>query len=203
MTGCGPGKLFGPTITPTPTSTKTPAPTSTTTNTPLPTSTPMPIYQFDAEGIELPLHLIPGHGLDKDKIGVIRHKEKGIIIGQYDDCKYLFIRTPDGIEGWVAAYGYNMSTLCENISAKVPPPSPTPDERPKIVLDVKNKTGEYLSIRLSGPEEYDFEYKSFDYAWRILPGTYEYTISGCKGDKSTGTITFSKDFTWTLECTVK
>ncbi len=39
-TSCGPGQLFGPTITPTPTNTLTPTPTSTIT--PSPTSTPTP-----------------------------------------------------------------------------------------------------------------------------------------------------------------
>lgn len=40
LSSCGPGKLFGPTITPSPTSTKTPTPTFTPTLTPSPTSTP-------------------------------------------------------------------------------------------------------------------------------------------------------------------
>lgn len=49
LSGCGPGQLFGPTLTPTPspTSTLTPTPTPTLTptptNTPLPTATPTPL----------------------------------------------------------------------------------------------------------------------------------------------------------------
>ena len=40
LSGCGPGQLFGPTITPSPTITNTPTPTLTPTNTSTPTSTP-------------------------------------------------------------------------------------------------------------------------------------------------------------------
>ena len=40
MSACGPGQLFGPTITPSPTFTLTPSPTSTPTLTPTATSTP-------------------------------------------------------------------------------------------------------------------------------------------------------------------
>lgn len=39
-TGCGPGQLLGPTLTPTPTPTLMPTPMPTSTNTPTPTSTP-------------------------------------------------------------------------------------------------------------------------------------------------------------------
>ncbi len=42
LSACGPGQLFGPTITPTRTSTLTPAPTATSTSTLTPTSTPTP-----------------------------------------------------------------------------------------------------------------------------------------------------------------
>lgn len=42
LTACGPGQVFGPTITPTPTKTLTPTPTFTPTNTPKPTVTPRP-----------------------------------------------------------------------------------------------------------------------------------------------------------------
>ena len=42
VSGCGPGQLFGPTLTPTPTITNTPKPTITPTLTPTPTHTPSP-----------------------------------------------------------------------------------------------------------------------------------------------------------------
>jgi hypothetical protein len=42
LSACGPGQLFGPTITPSPTATLTPTPTDTPTPTPVPTSTLTP-----------------------------------------------------------------------------------------------------------------------------------------------------------------
>lgn len=95
-----------------------------------------------------------------------------------------------------------MSAECENIPEVDSPVTPTPDTRPKIVLEVRNKTGGVVMLHLTGPVYYNLEYKDGGYAWKIVPGTYEYIMYGCKGSEETGEITILQDDTWTLECTI-
>ncbi|MGD0174961.1 MAG: hypothetical protein ABSC61_11145 [Anaerolineales bacterium] len=63
ISGCGPGKLFGPALTPTPTITPTQTPTitpsQTPTQTPSPTSTPVPPFIVDKTGLTIDGIAIP------------------------------------------------------------------------------------------------------------------------------------------------
>ena len=73
LSACGPGQVFGPTVTPTPTNTSTPTSTSTPTITPspIPTFTPIPTdtkvaFNFSLAIVELSDYLA-GYGFTEDK----------------------------------------------------------------------------------------------------------------------------------------
>jgi hypothetical protein len=63
ISACGPGQVFGPTLTPTPTNTLTPTPTLTPTITPTFTSTPSPTATITATPTPP-----PGLGVETDKV---------------------------------------------------------------------------------------------------------------------------------------
>ena len=79
---CAPGQLFGPTVTPTPTSTSTPTPlpTSTLTLTPMPTNTPMPTDTPTSIPDWNGIPIMPGATNGQDLGGSLLHGLGGTIL---------------------------------------------------------------------------------------------------------------------------
>ncbi len=132
VSGCAPGKLFGPTLTPTlvPTSTFTPTLTSTatSTSTPTPTNTPSPTPQptLVVNVDQAILRTGPG-----DAYPVVETVAEGgvlILKARTEDDTWLLVLANSELEGWVDAlqvdlHGINLVNAPVVTSFPEPPPT--------------------------------------------------------------------------------
>jgi hypothetical protein len=131
------------------------------------------------------------------------------ILGQAYNCAWLKIRTVNGIEGWVSSELVIFELSCSEIPSAVIPPTPIPlptstptKQAPQgktVSIKIVNNTGGNLSINLSGPASYSFNFPAGNHTMQVLPGTYTYTVWGC-GTSASGTQKLSKGFEWTWYC---
>lgn len=102
---------------PTPTRTHTPLPTSTPTQTPtltpLPTATPTPPPLPDAVISAEALPVYEGPSIDYDPLGALPTGMKVEVLGQLDDCAWLKIQAPEGLQGWVSGHTINLKLNLE------------------------------------------------------------------------------------------
>jgi hypothetical protein len=120
ISGCGPGQLFGPTLTPTPTFTPTPTPTATPTNTSTPTHTPTntptftptytPSSTFTPTPTPVPVAEVAGSAYLRNGPGkiypVVRSLAKGeklTVLARTDDQQWLQVLSAKQETAWVSS----------------------------------------------------------------------------------------------------
>ncbi len=91
---------------PTPTATITLTPTVTLTATPIPTETPVPsptlVPVVNGTILSNSLNFRDGPGTDFAIVVVLKKGDVLRVVGEYTDCAWLKVVTPDGAEGWVS-----------------------------------------------------------------------------------------------------
>jgi hypothetical protein len=67
-------------------------------------------------------------------------------------------------------------------------------------VTVKNNTGGYIRINLTGPASYYFYLKPGTTQIQVIKGKYQYTCYGCGGASKSGTVNLRNGFVWTWFC---
>lgn len=142
-------------------------------------------------------------------VGSAAKGDKLAIEGQAYGCGWLKIKTTNGVEGWVSSELVDYELPCSQIPAASIPPTPIPlptatatksaPQGKTVSIKVINDTGGTLSLSLSGPASYSFNFPPGNHTMQVLPGTYTYTAWGC-GTSVSGTQKLSKGFEWSWYC---
>lgn len=134
------------------------------------------------------------------------------ILGQAYTCKWLKIKTPAGIVGWVAARLVQFDLACSQIPPASIPPTPTlqpptatavPTQAPSgqsINVKIINNTGGTVTLNMTGPATYSFTFGTGTQTINVLKGTYTFTAWGCGGAVNTGSKVLSGGDEWEWFC---
>jgi len=77
------------------------------------------------------------------------------------------------------------------VVAKCPPGLP-----PLVTFTLKNKTGEYLQLILTGRQTYNFNLAPGDHKLTVYADKYKYVASGCGGRSAKGRMNIKSGFKW-------
>lgn len=183
-----------PTSTPTATPTVTPTPAPTATATPEPTTAPgyfkLPASTVSSHRINGTVYAAPN--LRKGtQVTFVLDRHGNPVRDKINMCQIELLSDPND-QPWVD---------CAAVNA--PTPIPVPTVRPALRtarIRIDNRTGQSLTVSLSGPMDLEQEIATGEHDVKLVPGTYDMTVRSTCGEE-TSTISVSPDLIWTTTYT--
>jgi len=209
LSGCGPGQLFGPTLTPsptitntptltttptftstvtptfTPTFTYTPTPTSTFTPSITPTFTPTPVIAIVSSSSA---NIRYGPGADYPIVTKLLKDTEVVVVGYGLDATWIVINLPNDVQGWVSA---DLISMQSDITALQEIPIPPTPILYKVTMfnNISASTSRLIGVK--GPFGTAVLDSYQEASFSVPQGEYTFTIC-----YPTSSSSFSVTFTW-------